>query len=121
MTKRLWDKGEGLDSQVQRFTVGTDPVVDQQLVPFDAAASAAHARMLRSIGILDDAELKKALKELKAITALHEAGSFAIPFELEDCHTPLKTISSRRSVMSVKRFIPAVRETTRCSLLRDFF
>ena len=46
---RLWEKGEGLNAAVARLTVGRDPELDVRLVPYDALASAAHGKMLRTI------------------------------------------------------------------------
>lgn len=92
MAKRLWDKGGLLHKAVHDFTVGDDPEVDLRLVEWDAVASAAHARMLESIGILTTAEVASLLDALKDIAARAKKGSFAIPFELEDCHTAIEAV-----------------------------
>ena len=57
----LWgDGGDGetggtgeaqVDELVLRLTVGRDPELDLELVPYDALASAAHAEMLATIGV----------------------------------------------------------------------
>ena len=39
----IWFKGTEAASWVTRFTVGDDPMWDMMLLPFDAAASLAHA------------------------------------------------------------------------------
>lgn len=96
MAKRLWDKGNALDAQVQEFTIGTDPAVDQVLIPFDAMASAAHARMLGKIGILSDVEVSSLLDSLAQVVALHRVDSFDIPFELEDGHTAIENFLSEQ-------------------------
>ena len=75
---RLWDRGEPLDPAVLRLTVDRDPELDLQLVPWDCLASAAHATMLTSIGILSDDELAALRGELAAIHAEAEAGEFVI-------------------------------------------
>ena len=54
---KLWDKGQPLDKAMEAFTAGEDPALDLHLVPYDCAASKAHARMLAGIGVLTEAEL----------------------------------------------------------------
>ena len=49
---KLWDKGVALDALVERYTVGRDYLLDQDLVNADCLASMAHAAMLAKIGIL---------------------------------------------------------------------
>ncbi|MDC0358745.1 argininosuccinate lyase [Oligoflexia bacterium] len=90
MSKRLWEKGEGIDQFVHTFTVGNDPELDKNIVHFDALASAAHARMLESIGVLSKAECLALLSGLKEISERGKSGAFSIPYELEDCHTAIE-------------------------------
>ena len=87
---RLWDKGEALDERVRRFTVGRDPELDLHLVPHDCLASAAHARMLGEIGVLEAAEVEALTAELAEAAADARAGRFAIAPEEEDGHTALE-------------------------------
>lgn len=90
MTKRLWDKGIELNSLVRRFTVGDDPRLDLHLVHFDCLGSAAHARTLERAGVLKTDEADRLVAELGRIDALAAEGRFAIPDELEDCHTAIE-------------------------------
>ena len=55
---KLWDKGYKVMQQIEKFTVGKDPVLDMKLIPYDCRASKAHAEMLNSIGLLNDEEVK---------------------------------------------------------------
>ncbi len=87
---QLWAKGLPLDEAIHRFTVGEDPQTDLVLVPFDALGSAAHARMLASVGLLDMADAKALVAELKTIRDLARAGTFTITLEQEDCHTAIE-------------------------------
>ena len=96
MAKRLWEKGEELDSAVHEFTVGNDPELDGELVRFDVLGSAAHARMLSAIGVLSDGELKALLAALQEVLDKSDDGSFEIPFELEDCHTAIESYLTER-------------------------
>ncbi len=93
---KLWDKGEPLDKQVEAFTVGEDPALDGQLVPYDCAASKAHARMLAEIGVLSEAELADLLAGLDEIVRLHAAGEFEIAAADEDCHTAIESFLTDR-------------------------
>jgi len=49
---QLWSKDLPLDALIHRFTVGSDPTTDLQLVPFDCLGSAAHARTDCSVAVL---------------------------------------------------------------------
>jgi argininosuccinate lyase len=90
MNKRLWDKGQSLNSEIHRFTVGQDYVFDQRLAAFDALASAAHAQMLRSRGALTESECSDLLHNLRSIYEESRAGSFRISPDMEDCHTAIE-------------------------------
>jgi argininosuccinate lyase len=92
---RLWERGEPLDAVVERFTVGADPELDRELVAWDALASAAHATMLREIGVLDAGELAGVLRVLAEVAREARAGCFAIAREEEDGHTALENRLTR--------------------------
>lgn len=89
-TGRLWDRGEPLDQVIARFTVGRDPELDQKLVAFDALASAAHATMLASIGVLDEEEHRGLMRELGEIAREAQRGAFPIRISDEDGHTAIE-------------------------------
>lgn len=93
---QLWAKGLPLDEAIHRFTVGEDPQTDLVLVPFDALGSAAHARMLASVGLLEKADEKALVAELKTIRDLARAGTFTITMEQEDCHTAIEAHLTER-------------------------
>ena len=93
---RLWDKGEALDAAVARLTVGRDPELDRRLLAFDALASAAHATMLESIGVLGRDELQQLLGELRTIASEAEAGEFSIEPADEDGHTAIENRLTER-------------------------
>ncbi len=87
---RLWDKGLPLDALVHAFTVGDDPVTDLEFVAHDAAGSAAHARMLNRVGLLDGTDTAALLDALRDIAKAAAAGDFRIADEQEDCHTAIE-------------------------------
>ena len=82
-----------------RFEQEPDPVFwelnaslefDRRLAPYDVLQSRAHARALRTAGVLDDAELDALLAGLDAVEAELESGEF--PFEAadEDIHMAIE-------------------------------
>ncbi len=87
MSDQLWAKDLPLDEEIHAFTVGDDPVTDLELLPFDAEASAAHARMLGECGLLPETEAKDLVRRLREIRG---RGNLKIGREEEDCHTALE-------------------------------
>lgn len=95
--KKLWQKnipeekaGCKLSKTVEVFETKGDLVLDQNLVEVDVWGSLAHARMLRRIGVLSVAELKKIEKGLQEIITLNKAGGFKLQFAEEDIHTKIE-------------------------------
>ncbi len=86
MSESLWAKDLPLDAQLHAFTVGNDRVTDLALLPFDAEASAAHARMLGETGLLPEAEAKALVRELRTL----QENPPTITPEQEDGHTALE-------------------------------
>ena len=87
---KLWDKGRELNREIESFTVGDDYLLDQRLVKYDCAASIAHARMLRRMGLLTKNELARLAGGLTDIMRLDEKGGFVIKKGDEDCHTAIE-------------------------------
>ena len=87
---KLWDKGQGLKKEIEKFTVGNDYLLDKKLVKYDCLASIAHVKMLKSKGLLDDEEAEKLIEGLKEIIKLDSEGKFEIKQEDEDCHTAIE-------------------------------
>ena len=53
----IWSKGgDETNALVHAFTVGDDYLNDRVLAPYDLLGSAAHARMLGTVGLLKPAE-----------------------------------------------------------------
>ena len=88
--KRLWDKGEPLDSRILRYTAGEDHLLDARLVPYDVRASIAHAQMLAGQKLLSADDVTLIIGGLESLAAAHAAGEWAIGLEDEDCHTALE-------------------------------
>jgi argininosuccinate lyase len=90
MSEMLWAKGLPLDEQLHAFTVGNDPLIDLQLLPFDAEGSAAHVRMLSDCGLLPENEAKALVAALHCLKEQSERGELTITREQEDGHTALE-------------------------------
>jgi argininosuccinate lyase len=90
MSNQLWARHLPLDEQIHAFTVGDDPMTDLQLLPFDAEASAAHARMLGECGLLLESEAKALVAALRQLKAEAERGELPITRAQEDGHTALE-------------------------------
>ena len=75
---KLWQKTTNVNELVENFTVGRDREFDEQMAAFDVLGSLAHTRMLQSIGLMDEADLKLVQKELKTIYKDIQAGNFSI-------------------------------------------
>ena len=63
---------------------------DWRLAPYDIAGSRAHARVLHSAGLLDDAGLEAMLAGLGQLLADVTSGSFGPDVDDEDVHTALE-------------------------------
>ncbi|MFC1530376.1 argininosuccinate lyase [Gemmatimonadota bacterium] len=86
----LWDRGNRVDPAVLAFSAGSEYLLDDRLVPCDCRASMAHARMLGTIGMLEQDEVDSLVTGLGEIIRLHAEGSFVIEPEQEDCHTAIE-------------------------------
>jgi argininosuccinate lyase len=93
---KLWKKKMEPDPEIERFTVGDDPVLDLRLLRYDCIASIAHAKMLGRIKILNVEEVRRLTEELEAVLRLADEGKFAIPRGLEDCHTAIENHLTER-------------------------
>ncbi len=87
---KLWDKDYTLDRSIERFTVGNDYLLDENLVIADCVASIAHAQMLVAIGVLSEHEAAALKRELVAIIRQSARGEYKIDAADEDCHTSIE-------------------------------
>jgi argininosuccinate lyase len=95
MTK-LWQKTTSVNQLVENFTVGRDREFDEQMAAFDVLGSLAHTQMLEQVGLLDAEDLDTLQKELKLIYADIEAGNFKIEPDVEDVHSQVELLLTRR-------------------------
>ena len=93
---KLWDKGFSTAQEIERFTVGRDREMDLYLAESDVMGSMAHITMLESIGLLTSDELKTLLHELRAIRKEILEGKFTIEEGVEDVHSQIELMLTRR-------------------------
>lgn len=96
MSSKLWEKSVEVNHDVEAYTVGRDREMDLYLAPYDVLGSMAHITMLESIGLLTAEELRLLLSELRAIYREAEAGRFEIEKGVEDVHSQVELMLTRR-------------------------
>ena len=96
MSSKLWEKNFEINKEIERFTVGRDREMDMYLAKYDVLGSMAHITMLESIGLLEKDELNRLLAELKGIYATCESGEFVIEDGVEDVHSQVELMLTRR-------------------------
>lgn len=96
MAKKLWEKSTQVDTAVEAYTVGLDREMDLYLAPYDVLGSMAHIRMLNSIGLIADDELKVLTEALRDIYRTAQSGSFTIEEGIEDVHSQVELMLTRR-------------------------
>ena len=92
----LWSKGTQATDLVEDFTVGNDRILDMRLAKYDVQGSMAHIRMLESIGLLTEEELKTLTAGLEQILQEIEAGTFILEDDVEDIHSQVELLLTRR-------------------------
>ncbi len=93
---KLWDKGFDTDKFIEEFTVGRDRELDIFLAPWDVLGSLAHIRMLASIDLFTKEEYEVLSAELRNIYAEIERGEFVIEEGVEDVHSEVELLLTRR-------------------------
>lgn len=96
MASKLWEKSVQVNHDVETYTVGLDREMDMYLAPYDVLGSLAHIKMLESINLLSADELKQLSDELQNIYAETEEGKFVIEDGVEDVHSQVELMLTRR-------------------------
>ena len=96
MANKLWEKNFEVNAEIERFTVGRDREMDLYLAKYDVLGSMAHITMLESIGLIGSDELPLLLAELKNIYHVCERGEFAIEDGVEDVHSQVELMLTRK-------------------------
>jgi argininosuccinate lyase len=94
---KLWQKDNTETSaRIEAFTVGRDTEFDLLLAPFDVQGSIAHVTMLGEVGLMTPKEAGQAVAALQEIAAEIEAGTFRIEEGVEDVHSQVELLLTRR-------------------------
>lgn len=93
---KLWQKNTDVNKSVESFTVGRDREMDLMLAKADVLGSLAHTRMLESVGLLSEEDLAEVQAELKRIFAEICDGGFTIDEGVEDVHSQIELMLTRR-------------------------
>ena len=96
MASKLWEKNTEVNQEIEKFTVGRDRELDLYLARYDVLGSMAHMTMLESIGLLGKDEQPVLLEELRRIHADIEAGRFIIEEGVEDVHSQVELLLTRK-------------------------
>ena len=96
MAKKLWEKNTTVNPEIERFTVGRDIEMDLFLAPYDVLGSIAHSAMLQSIDLLTREEMDDLHRELREIYAIAEKGEFVIEEGVEDVHSQVELMLTRK-------------------------
>ena len=96
MASKLWEKNFEVNKEIERFTVGRDREMDLYLARYDVLGSMAHITMLQTIGLLSSEELDVLLRELRDIYSQCERGEFLIEEGVEDVHSQVELMLTRR-------------------------
>lgn len=89
-------QGTSVDKDIEKYTVGKDREMDLFLAKSDVTGSMAHITMLESVGLLKKDELDCLLKELRTIYREIEKGSFSIEPNVEDIHSQVELMLTRK-------------------------
>lgn len=94
---KLWQKeSTAVAAQVEQFTVGKDLDFDLQLARYDVQGSIAHVQMLGEVGLMQAEQAAAAIEGLKQIRSEIEAGQFEIEAGMEDIHSQVELLLTRR-------------------------
>jgi argininosuccinate lyase len=94
---KLWQKeNTSVSVLIEKFTVGRDQEFDLVLAPFDVQGSIAHVQMLGETGLMTTEESTEAIDALNQIAKEIENGSFVIEQGVEDVHSQVELLLTRR-------------------------
>ncbi len=96
MASKLWEKNVSATAEIERFTIGRDRELDIFLAESDVLGSMAHTTMLESIGLIQPDELTALLAEMRNILTDIRAGRFEIEEGVEDVHSEVELLLTRR-------------------------
>lgn len=87
---KLWHKAIEIDKKIEQFTIGNDREIDMHIAKYDVMASQAHAKMLKSIGLITSEELKLLQNQFEIMNKQLANGEFKIDAQFEDVHSKIE-------------------------------
>lgn len=87
---KLWHKAIEIDKKIEQFTIGNDREIDMHIAKYDVMASQAHAKMLKSIGLITSDELKLLQNQFEIMNKQLANGEFKIDAQFEDVHSKIE-------------------------------
>ncbi len=93
---KLWQKNTPATKEVETFTVGKDRELDIYLAPFDVLGSIAHIKMLQSINLLTEDDVKILQEGLKEIYEATQKGIFTLDDGIEDVHSQVEFLLTKK-------------------------
>jgi len=91
--EKIWKKTWQweIHKSIEKYTIGSDYILDMQLIPYDIQWSIAHCKMLFKIWILTEQEKNKLLIWLEEILKIYQKWEFTIEPSQEDCHSAIES------------------------------
>jgi argininosuccinate lyase len=93
---KLWEKGIEFNKEIEKFTIGKDRELDLLLAPFDVLGSLAHASMLEQTGLLTKVDFRAVASALTDLYHSIEKSGFVIEEGVEDVHSQVELILTRK-------------------------
>lgn len=94
---KLWAKDQSATHEmVEKFTVGRDQEFDLLLAQYDVQGSLAHTQMLAKVGLIQPEEWASIQQGLLDIQQEIRAGQFQIEAGVEDVHSQVELLLTRR-------------------------
>ena len=94
---KLWAKDQSAPHEmVEKFTVGRDQEFDLLLAQYDVQGSLAHTQMLAKVGLINPEEWAAIEQGLQDIQQEIRAGQFQIEAGVEDVHSQVELLLTRR-------------------------
>jgi len=93
----VWDRGDPIDGDMLRFTIGDDWFQDRRLVAVDIQGSLAHADGLLRAGLIGCADHSSIRAGLEALLAEHARGEWDVEPGDEDVHSAVE----RRLILKI--------------------
>ena len=90
LQRPIWDRGDPIDEEMLRFTIGDDWLQDRRLVSADLHGSLAHAAGLARVGLINAAEHDAIRRGLDGLLESYAAGDWDVEEGDEDVHSAVE-------------------------------